>query len=84
MNEVDTPILNLRSKKFSKVRLLCFDEVIEFTTNEEEHRLNIHLGETSVYDKTLCIEIHKEHLEWIDHGKTNILPYSSIIRWVLD
>lgn len=84
INDVDTPLLNLRNKKFSDVVLLCFDEVINFTTNAKKHKENRELGKKSIYGDSICIEIHREHLQWIDHGKLNILPFSSINRWVIE
>ena len=84
IESVDTPILNLRSKKFSKVVLLCFDEILTFTTDAKEHKTNMELCKKSIYGESICIEIHKEHLQWIEYGKLNILPYSSINRWVLE
>ena len=81
---LDTPLVNLRNKKFSKVVLLCIDETIIFTTNEKEHKTNIELCKKSICGDKICIEIHREHIQWIDHGKLNILPFASINRWVIE
>lgn len=83
-SDVLSPIRDLTSKRFGKVVLLCFDEVICFTTNAREHKDNLDLGKTSVYGESICIELYSEHMSWIDHGKLNILPYRNISRWVLD
>ncbi|MBR0059630.1 MAG: hypothetical protein IJP99_10680 [Methanobrevibacter sp.] len=81
---LDTPLINLRSKKFNEVILFCLDEKIRFTCDMKSHEDNTYLCRKSIYGEEIEIEIHKEHLLWVEHGKTNILPFSSIIRWVLD
>ena len=84
LDYLDTPLVNLRNKKFNKVVLVCFDEVIIFTCDEDIHADNLYLCKSSVYGEDICIEVHKEHLQWIDHGKLNILPFSSINKWVIE
>lgn len=85
LETIDTPLINLRNKKFDKVALLCFDdEILRFTCNEQDYIDCKDLCRHCVYGEDIIIEIHSEHLTWIDRGKLNILPYSSILRWVIE
>lgn len=85
LETIDTPLINLRGKTFEKVVLLCFDdEVLRFTCKEQDYKDCKDLGTHCVYGEDIIIEIHSEHLTWIDRGKLNILPYSSILRWVIE
>ena len=83
-DELDKPIQSLKDGRFDEVKLICFDEVITFTTDKAKAQDLHYLGKKCVCASEILISLYSEHLVWYEHGIMNILPYSSINRWVLD
>ena len=81
---IDKPLLNLELKKFTTVELYTFDGVFTFTTDELIAKTKELLGQYCMCYDDIEIELHADYLVWYDEGKENIIPLTSINRWVLE
>ena len=81
---IDTPLINLKGKKFTTVKLYCGDESFTFTTDPEVKDRCSFLGHyCSCYDE-INLELHAEYLVWYTKGTQNMIPLHIIDWWVLE
>ena len=81
---IDKPLLNLKGKRFSTVELFTFDGVFTFTEDTGLESIKKALNQYCVCYDDIELELHADYLVWYDEGKENIIPLTSINRWVLE
>lgn len=75
---LDTPLVNLRNKKFNRVSIDCIDDVSYIFVKDGDPRE--YITSTPVFGDKV-ISLFSEHLSFERLGGTWIIPYSSVVRW---